>query len=64
MFIAGEPLWNLNRATDPAERAEEEKLLEIRLETRLRSVFHECATVLLSLIDSDHQRIVDFPVRF
>ena len=34
-------LYNLQRASDPAERAEEERLLEVRLESRLRSVFHK-----------------------
>jgi len=38
---AGLPLWNLCRAPDLAERAEEDKLLEVRLRTCLRSVFHE-----------------------
>ncbi|KAH0585318.1 hypothetical protein H2248_008559 [Termitomyces sp. 'cryptogamus'] len=37
----GAPLWNLQRATDLAERDEEEKLLEISLQTCLRSVFHD-----------------------
>ncbi|KAF8071805.1 fungal-specific actin related protein [Lyophyllum atratum] len=38
---SGVSLWNLRRATDLAERAEEEKLLEINLQTCLRSVFHD-----------------------
>lgn len=33
--------WKLTRASDPADRAEEDKLLEVRLQDRLRSVFHE-----------------------
>ncbi|KAJ6507969.1 fungal-specific actin related protein [Mycena vitilis] len=45
VFYAGgtnePPLWNLSRATDPAEEAEEERLLEVKLETCLRSVFHD-----------------------
>ncbi|KAJ6623966.1 actin-domain-containing protein [Mycena sp. CBHHK59/15] len=35
------PLWNLSRATDPVEKAEQERLLEVKLETCLRSVFHD-----------------------
>lgn len=46
VFIAGgksgASLWNLRRVTDSAERAEEEKLLEVKLQSCLRSVFHEC----------------------
>ncbi|OCH88582.1 actin-like ATPase domain-containing protein [Obba rivulosa] len=34
------PLWSLERASRPAEREEEEKLLEVRLQECLRSVFH------------------------
>ncbi|TFK63128.1 fungal-specific actin related protein [Pluteus cervinus] len=37
----GGSLWELRRATDPAERAEEDRLLELRLQTCLRSVFHD-----------------------
>ena len=32
----------LSRARDPIERAEQDRLLEIKLETCLRSVFHQC----------------------
>ncbi|KAF8181279.1 fungal-specific actin related protein [Pholiota molesta] len=35
------PFWKLTRAKDSGERAEEEKLLEARLQTCLRSVFHD-----------------------
>ncbi|TFK40187.1 fungal-specific actin related protein [Crucibulum laeve] len=38
---SGTSLWNLHRATDPTERAEEDKLLEIKLQSCLRSVFHD-----------------------
>ncbi|KAJ3554718.1 hypothetical protein NM688_g2965 [Phlebia brevispora] len=38
---AGEPLWSLNRAADPAEREEEDKLLDAKLQTCLRGVFHD-----------------------
>ncbi|GBE87900.1 hypothetical protein SCP_1201250 [Sparassis crispa] len=34
-------LWTLNRATKPAEREEEDKLLDVRLQASLRSVFHD-----------------------
>ena len=34
-------LWCLTRASDPATRAEQDRLLEITIERRLRSVFHE-----------------------
>jgi actin-related protein 10 len=44
---AAPSLWSLQRAADTAERAEEDRLLEVRLEKCLRSVFHEC--VLLSI---------------
>lgn len=37
----GSSLWNLNRATDPLERAEEDRLLDLTLQACLRSVFHE-----------------------
>lgn len=37
----GEPLWKLTRAADPVERTEEDKLLQVRLQNCLRSVFHE-----------------------
>ncbi|KAJ7261803.1 fungal-specific actin related protein [Mycena haematopus] len=44
VFCASGPndpsLWNLSRATDPTERAEQERILEVKLETCLRSVFH------------------------
>ena len=38
---SGEPLWKLRRAADPVERTEEDKLLQVRLQNCLRSVFHE-----------------------
>lgn len=37
----GASLWGLERKTDPAERAEEERMLAIYLERSLRAVFHE-----------------------
>ncbi|KAJ6513068.1 fungal-specific actin related protein [Mycena sanguinolenta] len=45
VFCAGgpndPPLWNLSRATEPSEQAEQERILEVKLETCLRSVFHD-----------------------
>jgi actin-related protein 10 len=45
VFYAGgpsePPLWNLSRTANPAEEAEEERILEVKLEKCLRSVFHE-----------------------
>ncbi|KAF8802484.1 fungal-specific actin related protein [Phlegmacium glaucopus] len=38
---SGEPLWKLRRAADPVERMEEHKLLQVRLQDCLRSVFHD-----------------------
>ncbi|KAH7868394.1 fungal-specific actin related protein [Lentinula edodes] len=38
---AAKGLWDLTRATDGAERQEEDKLLDIRLEQSLRAVFHD-----------------------
>ncbi|KAJ4477354.1 fungal-specific actin related protein [Lentinula aciculospora] len=43
-YAGGKPakgLWGLKRATDAAERLEEDKLLDIRLEQNLRAVFHD-----------------------
>lgn len=43
-FAAGKEMqvmWKLNRTSDPQARAEEDKMLEIRLRHCLRSVFHE-----------------------
>ncbi|KAI0663820.1 actin-domain-containing protein [Cubamyces menziesii] len=36
----GQSLWTLNRASKPAEREEEDKVLEAKLQACLRSVFH------------------------
>ncbi|KAG9224895.1 hypothetical protein CCMSSC00406_0001954 [Pleurotus cornucopiae] len=37
----GDALWGLDRATDPVQRAEEDTILQVKLEARLRSVFHD-----------------------
>lgn len=45
VFTAGDngaSLWTLNRASKPAEREEEDRMLEARLQSQLRMVFHEC----------------------
>lgn len=45
----GSSLWTLNRAANPAEREEEERMLEARLQSQLRMVFHECVQTITSL---------------
>ena len=37
----GKSLWDLGRAANPVEREEEDRLLEAKLQTCLRAVFHE-----------------------
>ncbi|KDR78976.1 hypothetical protein GALMADRAFT_63892 [Galerina marginata CBS 339.88] len=45
VFLAGgqggSAFWKLSRAMDPSERAEEDRLLEARLQDCLRAVFHD-----------------------
>ncbi|KAF5391559.1 hypothetical protein D9757_002510 [Collybiopsis confluens] len=45
VFYAGgkpaQPLWGLKRASDAAERAEEDKILDLKLESCFRAVFHD-----------------------
>lgn len=38
---SNDSLWSWSRATDPVEKAEQDKLLEINLERCMRSVFHQ-----------------------
>ncbi|KAJ2921941.1 hypothetical protein H1R20_g15153, partial [Candolleomyces eurysporus] len=38
---SGEALWKLSRSSDPQDRAEGDRILEIRLQQCLRSVFHD-----------------------
>lgn len=45
---SGEALWTLNRASKPAEREEEDRILEARLQACLRSVFHKYVHVLFN----------------
>ncbi|KAI0067847.1 actin-domain-containing protein [Artomyces pyxidatus] len=40
VFLVG-PLWGLRRATDMAERDEEDRVLEARLQAHIRAVFHD-----------------------
>lgn len=39
----GLPLWRLTRAKDQFGREEEDRMLQAKLQDRLRAVFHECA---------------------
>lgn len=45
----GASLWTLNRASNPTEREEEDRMLEARLQSQLRMVFHECVQMITSL---------------
>ena len=38
----GHALWRLTRATNQLDREEEDRVLQAKLQDRLRSVFHEC----------------------
>jgi actin-related protein 10 len=38
---SGESLWTLSRATNPSDREEEDRVLQAKIQARLRSVFHE-----------------------
>lgn len=38
-------LWGLTRATNQLDREEEDRMLQAKLQDRLRSVFHECVPV-------------------
>lgn len=38
----GQALWRLTRATNQLDREEEDRMLQSKLQDRLRSVFHEC----------------------
>ena len=40
----GQALWRLTRATNQLDREEEDRVLQAKLQDRLRSVFHECVT--------------------
>lgn len=41
----GQALWGLTRATNQLDREEEDRMLQAKLQDRLRSVFHECVPV-------------------
>ena len=48
----GQALWGLTRSTNQLDREEEDRVLQAKLQDRLRSVFHECVTVNASrLVD-------------
>jgi actin-related protein 10 len=38
----GQALWKLTRATNQLDREEEDRMLQAKLQDKLRSVFHEC----------------------
>jgi actin-related protein 10 len=46
----GLPLWRLTRATNQLDREEEDRILQAKLQERLRAVFHEfvCANLTIS----------------
>ena len=50
----GTSLWELGRARDPIERDEQERLLEIDLETCLRFVFHQCVLLFYEELSKSH----------
>jgi actin-related protein 10 len=54
----GTSLWDLSRARDALERAEQDRLLEVNLERCLRSVFHQCVLPKLLLEHNIHRRAV------
>ncbi|KII85085.1 hypothetical protein PLICRDRAFT_116486 [Plicaturopsis crispa FD-325 SS-3] len=56
---AGAALWRLGRASDQVERAEEDRLLAVKLEKYLRAVFHES---LLTVPNSRKIILVEHPL--
>ena len=46
----GQALWGLTRSTNQLDREEEDRMLQARLQDRLRSVFHECVKANASLL--------------
>jgi len=49
----GQALWGLTRSTNQFDREEEDRMLQAKLQDRLRSVFHEYVTVNApQLVDS------------
>lgn len=54
-----ESLWDLSRARDTVERAEQDRLLEVNIERCLRSVFHQYVNQsICSLSDFDNQLVL------
>jgi actin-related protein 10 len=41
----GQVLWGLTRATNQLDREEEDRMLQAKIQDRLRAVFHECVTM-------------------
>ena len=66
-FFGGSPdglsLWGLTRARDQLDREEEDRMLQAKLQERLRAVFHECAPVDISrfrgLLKRDRSLLTD-----
>jgi actin-related protein 10 len=56
VFLAGGddalPLWTLDRASDPAQREEDTRMLEARVQEKLRAVFHEYVRDSMSMHES------------
>ena len=46
----GLPLWMLTRATNQLHREEEDRMLQAKLQERLRAVFHEYASALPKIL--------------
>ena len=57
---AGASLWELGRARDPVERDEQDRLLEVNLETCLRFVFHQCVLLFSQELSESHSGLVPF----
>lgn len=57
VFLAaktGTSLWELSRARDPIERDEQDRLLEVNLETCFRFVFHRCVLLFFGELSEYH----------
>ena len=53
----GEALWKLSRTSDPQARAEGDRILEIRLQQCLRSVFRECVDLVSHSMSSNVSKL-------
>lgn len=56
------PLWTLNRASSLSDREEEDRLLEARLQTCLRAVFHEYARTTIPIKKLSNATSNKFPI--